>query len=235
MRTVKRGALLIEYCLLIAAICVIGVFFIGNTLPDSINSIMSTAASLLNPNENKADKEVTKGPNLITAEVNMTESQWDAGGFWQLTPNNSWDFEHGRLHSDIFAIKPNTTYELTIDLSKITVIGKEELQVQMLLDDPYTTSGSRKASYNSEWMSTTGTEYNFRSSKDDKVTREYDSSNIVKYTFTTGEDITRMALNFRTTTDRSYLDQTFGSTNITQYNTGESLKSALSLNEIIKE
>ena len=74
--------------------------------------------------------------NLVMSDKKNLLNNWVVG-------ENSWDYGNlyktntvlNRLHTDPFAIEPNTDYEIKVDLNKISLVGGASLQLGFMTAD----------------------------------------------------------------------------------------------------
>lgn len=111
-KILKRGVAMTEYAILLAFIAAVAASFAGsNGLQQSIGGAIDKAVAAITG--------VSQGSNgNLLANMGLGPSTWHQG-----IVNNSTNADDDKkfLHSDIIAIEPNTTYELKVDMSKLTL------------------------------------------------------------------------------------------------------------------
>ena len=186
-KILKRGVAMTEYAILLAFIAAVAASFAGsNGLQQSIGGAVDKAVAAITG--------VSQGSNgNLLANMGLDPSTWHQG-----IVNNSTNAGDDKkfLHSDIIAIEPNTTYELKVDMSKLTLPNNKQFQLGL-----FTTNESGLFKENGVY---TGIDSNWISLKnsgnhpDKGYSTVYDAdTNIATVTFTSKEGNTKFAMNFR--------------------------------------
>lgn len=110
-KMLKRGVAMTEYAILLAFIAAVAASFAGsNGLQQSIGGAIDKAVAAITG--------VGQGSNgNLLANIGLGPSTWHEG----IVNNSPKESDKKVLHSDIIAIEPNTTYELKVDMSKLTL------------------------------------------------------------------------------------------------------------------
>ena len=116
---------------------------------------------------------------------------------------NSWDYGNlyktntvlNRLHTDPFAIEPNTDYEIKVDLNKISLVGGASLQLGFMTADNEGKCTTNSVGIDSGWIDL--------SKSSDQLSKKgyictYDSAtNTATISFTSKDNNTKLAMNFK--------------------------------------
>ena len=188
-KILKRGVAMTEYAILLAFIAAVAASFTGsNGLQQSIGGAIDKAVAAITGVGQDTPK------NLL-ANIELGPSTWHNG-----IVNNSpkADDQKSFLHSDIIAIEPNTTYELKVDMSKLTLPYNQKFQLGF-----FTTNESGLFKENGVYTGIDSYWINLNKSSDrpDKgYSTVYDAAtNTATVTFTSKEGNTKFAMNFRDT------------------------------------
>ena len=120
----KRGVAMTEYAILLAFVAAIGGSFASdNGLAGSITDAIGKAKDAINLV--MSDKK-----NLLENWV-VGNSSWAAGNLFEVNNVHSTD----RLHTDTFAIEPNTDYEIKVDLNRISLADGARFQLGFMTAD----------------------------------------------------------------------------------------------------
>lgn len=180
----KRGVAMTEYAILLAFVAAIGGSFASdNGLAGSITDAIGKAKDAINLV--MSDKK-----NLLENWV-VGNSSWAAGNLFEVNNVHSTD----RLHTDTFAIEPNTDYEIKVDLNKISLGQGNNFELGFMTADDAGNCSNGSVGIDSGWITPTQTV--------DKLAKNgyicnYDSAtNTAVISFTSKENNTQLAMNFR--------------------------------------
>ena len=177
----RRGAVIIEYALILALIVAVGLVFASDKgLGNSITGVFSKVEQMLGLGSSE-DKQ--KSTNLL-AGMELQASSWQGKG------TNLWETEARASTKEILTLDSYSTYVYTLDISDFPGLETGVL----LFNDPRNTNGSgTAAATDSSWISQ-------KTIKDNEikagVTATYDN-NKYTITFTTGEKNVYFAANFK--------------------------------------
>ena len=178
----KRGVAMTEYAILLAFVAAIGGSFASdNGLAASVTDAIGKAKDAINLV--MSDKK-----NLLNNWVVGTNS-WHEGNLYgtNTVPN--------RLHTDPFAIEPNTEYEIKVDLNKISLGERASLQLGFMTADDEGKCTTNSVGIDSGWIDLSKSS-NQLSNKGYICT--YDSAtNTATISFTSKDNNTKLAMNFR--------------------------------------
>ena len=178
----KRGVAMTEYAILLAFVAAIGGSFASdNGLAESISGAIGKAKDAI---------------NLVMSDKKNLLNNWVVG-------KNSWDYGNlyktntvpNRLHTDPFAIEPNTDYEIKVDLNKISLGQGNNFELGFMTADDAGNCSNGSVGIDSGWITPTQTV--------DKLAKNgyicnYDSAtNTAVISFTSKENNTQLAMNFR--------------------------------------
>ena len=178
----KRGVAMTEYAILLAFVAAIGGSFASdNGLAASVTDAIGKAKDAINLV--MSDKK-----NLLNNWV-VGENSWDYGNLYKTNtvPN--------RLHTDPFAIEPNTDYEIKVDLNKISLGERASLQLGFMTADDESNCTTNSVGIDSGWIDL--------SKSSDQLAKKgyictYDSTtNTATISFTSKDNNTKLAMNFK--------------------------------------
>ena len=178
----KRGVAMTEYAILLAFVAAIGGSFASDNGPaasvtdaigkakDAINLVMSDKKNLLN--------------NWVVGE-----NSWDYGNLYKTNTVLN------RLHTDPFAIEPNTDYEIKVDLNKISLVGGASLQLGFMTADNEGKCTTNSVGIDSGWIDLSKSSDHL---SDKGYICTYDSAtNTATISFTSKDNNTKLAMNFK--------------------------------------
>ena len=178
----KRGVAMTEYAILLAFVAAIGGSFASdNGLAASVTDAIGKAKDAI---------------NLVMSDKKNLLNNWVVG-------ENSWDYGNlyktntvlNRLHTDPFAIEPNTDYEIKVDLNKISLVGGASLQLGFMTADNEGKCTTNSVGIDSGWIDLSKSS-NQLSNKGYICT--YDSAtNTATISFTSKDNNTKLAMNFK--------------------------------------
>ena len=178
----KRGVAMTEYAILLAFVAAIGGSFASdNGLAASVTDAIGKAKDAI---------------NLVMSDKKNLLNNWVVG-------ENSWDYGNlyktntvlNRLHTDPFAIEPNTDYEIKVDLNKISLGGGASLQLGFMTADNEGKCTTNSVGIDSGWIDLSKSS-NQLSNKGYICT--YDSAtNTATISFTSKDNNTKLAMNFK--------------------------------------
>ena len=179
-KMLKRGVAMTEYAILLAFIAAVAASFAGsNGLQQSIGGAIDKAVAAITG--------VSQGSNgNLLANMVLGPSTWHEG-----IVNNSTNADDDKkfLHSDIIAIEPNTTYELKVDMSKLTLKNDKKFWLGFFSTDETglaKNNGIDSGCINPKIDTT-----------NEKYTTVYDKeTQMATITFTSKEGNTKFAMNF---------------------------------------
>ena len=178
----KRGVAMTEYAILLAFVAAIGGSFASdNGLAASVTDAIGKAKDAI---------------NLVMSDKKNLLNNWVVG-------ENSWDYGNlyktntvlNRLHTDPFAIEPNTDYEIKVDLNKISLVGGASLQLGFMTADNEGKCTTNSVGIDSGWIDL--------SKSSDQLSNKgyictYDSAtNTATISFTSKDNNTKLAMNFK--------------------------------------
>ena len=178
----KRGVAMTEYAILLAFVAAIGGSFASdNGLAASVTDAIGKAKDAI---------------NLVMSDKKNLLNNWVVG-------ENSWDYGNlyktntvlNRLHTDPFAIEPNTDYEIKVDLNKISLGERASLQLGFMTADDEGKCTTNLVGIDSGWIDL--------SKSSDQLSNKgyictYDSTtNTATISFTSKDNNTKLAMNFK--------------------------------------
>lgn len=179
----KRGVAMTEYAILLAFVAAIGGSFASdNGLAGSITDAIGKATNAIN-------LVMGEKKNLLVNWV-VGKASWDAGNPIKVNGRTG-----DRLHTDPFAIEPNTEYEIKVDLNKISLGQGNNFELGFMTADDAGNCSNGSVGIDSGWITPTQTV--------DKLAKNgyicnYDSAtNTAVISFTSKENNTQLAMNFR--------------------------------------
>ena len=179
----KRGVAMTEYVILLAFVAAIGGSFASdNGLAGSITDAIGKATNAIN-------LVMGEKKNLLVNWV-VGKASWDAGNPIKVNGRTG-----DRLHTDPFAIEPNTEYEIKVDLNKISLGQGNNFELGFMTADDAGNCSNGSVGIDSGWITPTQTV--------DKLAKNgyicnYDSAtNTAVISFTSKENNTQLAMNFR--------------------------------------
>lgn len=170
----KRGVAMVCYAVLLAFVSIIGAAYLQGGLDTATNEVINRVVALLGGKRNLLE-------NMV-----LSDHSWHDGNLKSVNRNAN------RLHTDIFSIEPNTTYEIQVDLNKISLNNGDAFRLGFITADDAGKGKEDAKGIDSEWILPTENVSN------KKYTTEYDSeTGIAKITFTSKADNTKFAMNFK--------------------------------------
>ena len=178
----KRGVAMTEYAILLAFVAAIGGSFASdNGLAASVTDAIGKAKDAI---------------NLVMSDKKNLLNNWVVG-------KNSWDYGNlyktntvlNRLHTDPFAIEPNTDYEIKVDLNKISLGERVSLELGFMTADDAGNCKEKSVGIDSGWIDL--------SKSSDQLSNKgyictYDSTtNTATISFTSKDNNTKLAMNFK--------------------------------------
>ena len=205
----KRGVAMTEYAILLAFVAAIGGSFASdNGLAESISGAIGKAKDAINLV--MSDKR-----NLLDNWV-VSNNSWEKGNLFKPNTSHSED----RLHTDPFAIEPNTAYEIKVDLNKISLGERASLQLGFMTADDAGNCQKGSVGIDSDWI-------DLSKSSDHLLDKGYictydSATNTATISFTSKDNNTKLAMNFKSV----------GNTNaITGEGVADQLKDAITMNK----
>ncbi|MGM9528690.1 MAG: hypothetical protein ACI3XH_01630 [Phascolarctobacterium sp.] len=179
----KRGVAMTEYAILLAFVAAVaGSFTSDNGLASSITDAVGKATNAIN-------LVMGEKKNLLENWV-VGKASWNTGN-----PIKVNDRTGDRLHTDPFAIEPNTEYEIKVDLNKISLGQGNNFQLGFMTADDAGNCIVSSGGIDSGWINLTQTVDKLSS---DGYICNYDSAtNTATISFTSKENNTQLAMNFR--------------------------------------
>ena len=178
----KRGVAMTEYAILLAFVAAIGGSFASdNGLAASVTDAIGKAKEAI---------------NLVMSDKKNLLNNWVVG-------ENSWDYGNlyktntvlNRLHTDPFAIEPNTDYEIKVDLNKISLVGGASLQLGFMTADNEGKCTTNSVGIDSGWIDLSKSSDHL---SDKGYICTYDSAtNTATISFTSKDNNTKLAMNFK--------------------------------------
>ena len=178
----KRGVAMTEYAILLAFVAAIGGSFASdNGLAASVTDAIGKAKDAI---------------NLVMSDKKNLLNNWVVG-------ENSWDYGNlyktntvlNRLHTDPFAIEPNTDYEIKVDLNKISLVGGASLQLGFMTADNEGKCTTNSVGIDSGWIDLSKSSDQL---SDKGYICTYDSAtNTATISFTSKDNNTKLAMNFK--------------------------------------
>ena len=178
----KRGVAMTEYAILLAFVAAIGGSFASdNGLAASVTDAIGKAKDAI---------------NLVMSDKKNLLNNWVVG-------ENSWDYGNlyktntvlNRLHTDPFAIEPNTDYEIKVDLNKISLGERASLQLGFMTADDEGKCTTNLVGIDSGWIDLSKSSDHL---SDKGYICTYDSAtNTATISFTSKDNNTKLAMNFK--------------------------------------
>ena len=178
----KRGVAMTEYAILLAFVAAIGGSFASdNGLAASVTDAIGKAKDAI---------------NLVMSDKKNLLNNWVVG-------ENSWDYGNlyktntvlNRLHTDPFAIEPNTDYEIKVDLNKISLGERASLKLGFMTADDAGNCKSNSVGIDSGWIDLSKSSDHL---SDKGYICTYDSAtNTATISFTSKDNNTKLAMNFQ--------------------------------------
>ena len=203
----KRGVAMTEYAILLAFVAAIGGSFASdNGLAASVTDAIGKAKDAI---------------NLVMSDKKNLLNNWVVG-------KNSWDYGNlyktntvlNRLHTDPFAIEPNTEYEIKVDLNKISLGERASLQLGFMTANDEGKCTTNSVGIDSGWIDLSKSSDHL---SDKGYICTYDSAtNTATISFTSKDNNTKLAMNF----------QSFGNANaIIGEGVADQLKDSITMNK----
>ena len=178
----KRGVAMTEYAILLAFVAAIGGFFASdNGLAASVTDAIGKAKDAI---------------NLVMSDKKNLLNNWVVG-------ENSWDYGNlyktntvlNRLHTDPFAIEPNTDYEIKVDLNKISLGERASLELGFMTADDAGNCKEKSVGIDSGWIDLSKSSDHL---SDKGYICTYDSAtNTATISFKSKDNNTKLAMNFK--------------------------------------
>ena len=178
----KRGVAMTEYAILLAFVAAIGGSFASdNGLAASVTDAIGKAKDAI---------------NLVMSDKKNLLNNWVVG-------ENSWDYGNlyktntvlNRLHTDPFAIEPNTDYEIKVDLNKISLGERASLELGFMTADDAGNCKEKSVGIDSGWIDLSKSSDHL---SDKGYICTYDSAtNTATISFTSKDNNTKLAMNFK--------------------------------------
>ena len=178
----KRGVAMTEYAILLAFVAAIGGSFASdNGLAASVTDAIGKAKDAI---------------NLVMSDKKNLLNNWVVG-------ENSWDYGNlyktntvlNRLHTDPFAIEPNTDYEIKVDLNKISLGERVSLELGFMTADDAGNCKEKSVGIDSDWINLSKSSDHL---SDKGYICTYDSAtNTATISFTSKDNNTKLAMNFK--------------------------------------
>ena len=178
----KRGVAMTEYAILLAFVAAIGGSFASdNGFAESISGAIGKAKDAI---------------NLVMSDKKNLLNNWVVG-------ENSWDYGNlyktntvlNRLHTDPFAIEPNTDYEIKVDLNKISLREGASLKLGFMTADNAGNCQKYSVGIDSGWIDLSKSSDHL---SDKGYICTYDSAtNTATISFTSKDNNTKLAMNFK--------------------------------------
>ena len=178
----KRGVAMTEYAILLAFVAAIGGSFASdNGLAASVTDAIGKAKDAI---------------NLVMSDKKNLLNNWVVG-------ENSWDYGNlyktntvlNRLHTDPFAIEPNTDYEIKVDLNKISLREGASLKLGFMTADGDGNCQKYSVGIDSDWIDLSKSSDHL---SDKGYICTYDSAtNTATISFTSKDNNTKLAMNFK--------------------------------------
>ena len=178
----KRGVAMTEYAILLAFVAAIGGSFASdNGLAASVTDAIGKAKDAI---------------NLVMSDKKNLLNNWVVG-------ENSWDYGNlyktntvlNRLHTDPFAIEPNTDYEIKVDLNKISLGERVSLELGFMTADYEGNCKEDSVGIDSGWIDLSKSSDHL---SDKGYICTYDSAtNTATISFTSKDNNTKLAMNFK--------------------------------------
>ena len=178
----KRGVATTEYAILLAFVAAIGGSFASdNGLAASVTDAIGKAKDAI---------------NLVMSDKKNLLNNWVVG-------ENSWDYGNlyktntvlNRLHTDPFAIEPNTDYEIKVDLNKISLREGASLKLGFMTADDAGNCKEKSVGIDSDWINLSKSSDHL---SDKGYICTYDSAtNTATISFTSKDNNTKLAMNFK--------------------------------------
>ena len=178
----KRGVAMTEYAILLAFVAAIGGSFASdNGLAASVTDAIGKAKDAI---------------NLVMSDKKNLLNNWVVGGgSWAEGNLSTTNTRDDRLHTDPFAIEPNTEYEIKVDLNKISLGERASLQLGFMTADDAGHCTTNSVGIDSGWIDLSKSS-DHRSDKGYICT--YDSAtNTATISFTSKDNNTKLAMNFK--------------------------------------
>ena len=178
----KRGVAMTEYAILLAFVAAIGGSFASdNGLAASVTDAIGKAKDAI---------------NLVMSDKKNLLNNWVVG-------ENSWDYGNlyktntvlNRLHTDPFAIEPNTDYEIKVDLNKISLGERASLELGFMTADNEGKCTTNSVGIDSGWIDLSKSSDHL---SDKGYICTYDSAtNTATISFKSKDNNTKLAMNFK--------------------------------------
>ena len=178
----KRGVAMTEYAILLAFVAAIGGSFASD------NGFAASVTDAIGKAKDAINLVMSDKKNLLNNWV-VGENSWDYGNLYKTNTVLN------RLHTDPFAIEPNTDYEIKVDLNKISLVGGASLQLGFMTADNEGKCTTNSVGIDSGWIDL--------SKSSDQLSNKgyictYDSAtNTATISFTSKDDNTKLAMNFK--------------------------------------
>ena len=178
----KRGVAMTEYAILLAFVAAIGGSFASdNGLAASVTDAIGKAKDAI---------------NLVMSDKKNLLNNWAVGkGSWHEGNLHTTNTRDDRLHTDSFAIEPNTEYEIKVDLNKISLREGASLKLGFMTADGVGNCKEDSVGIDSDWIDLSKSPYQL---SDKGYICTYDSAtNTATISFTSKDNNTKLAMNFK--------------------------------------
>ena len=178
----KRGVAMTEYAILLAFVAAIGGSFASdNGLAASVTDAIGKAKDAI---------------NLVMSDKKNLLNNWVVGGgSWAEGNLSTTNTRDDRLHTDPFAIEPNTEYEIKVDLNKISLGERASLQLGFMTADDAGHCTTNSVGIDSGWIDLSKSSDHL---SDKGYICTYDSAtNTATISFTSKDNNTKLAMNFK--------------------------------------
>ena len=178
----KRGVAMTEYAILLAFVAAIGGSFASdNGLAASVTDAIGKAKDAINLV--MSDKK-----NLLNNWV-VGKYSWDRGNLYTTNARDD------RLHTEPFAIEPNTDYEIKVDLNKISLREGASLKLGFMTADDAGNCQEKSVGIDSDWINLSKSSDHL---SDKGYICTYDSAtNTATISFKSKDNNTKLAMNFK--------------------------------------
>ena len=178
----KRGVAMTEYAILLAFVAAIGGSFASdNGLAASVTDAIGKAKDAI---------------NLVMSDKKNLLDNWAVGkGSWHEGNLHTTNTRDDRLHTDSFAIEPNTEYEIKVDLNKISLREGASLKLGFMTADDAGNCQKYSVGIDSGWIDLSKSSDHL---SDKGYICTYDSAtNTATISFTSKNNNTKLAMNFK--------------------------------------
>lgn len=187
----KRGASIIEYCIILAFICILGFFLLGSSISGSVDSIIGSASEMLSMQNIDKNSKPNANATIPGALENVKTSigYWD---FWSPKPGlKTKDTTTGNIEQytlaltygdgGLYNLEPNTEYVL-----KLNTAGLNEEQIALIKNIATVSFANQEGTVNYDITSGSNLGRGYR---------DYKALSTDGITFTTGANACYMGFN----------------------------------------